>query len=93
MARRPKLKRTISRAPKTQVIQDAGAAALSQKQWSTIAQDAWQSIISAIGTRAPFEQNLRTAYALYERDNYDSNFQDEPYVDSTNLTPVSDMLE
>ena len=86
MAKRKKLTRKLSNAPKTQVVRDSGAGKLPPDQWTTIASDAWQSIISAIGTRAAYESNLRTAYALYERDNRDDGIQDEPYVESSDLT-------
>lgn len=86
MPRKKKLTRQLSRAPKSQVIQDAGAGQLSEKDWGIVASDAWQSIISAIGTRSALEANLRTAYALYERDNRDEGIQDDPYVDASDLT-------
>lgn len=86
MPRKKKLKRTLTRSPKSQVIRDAGAGKLNEDQWTTVASDAWQSIISAIGTRSALEANLRTAYALYERDNRDGGVEDDPYVDSSDLT-------
>lgn len=86
MPRKKKLKRTITRAPKSQVVRDAGAGTLGEDQWTTVASDAWQSIISAIGTRAALEANLRTAYALYERDNRDGGAEDDPFVDASDLT-------
>ena len=86
MPRKKKLTRTITRSPKSQVIQDAGAGKLSKEDWQIVASDAWQSIISCIGTRAALEANLRTAYALYERDNRDEGVEDDPYVDSSDLT-------
>ena len=86
MPRKKKLVRKLTRAPKSQVIRDAGAGQLTKEQWPIVASDAWQSIISAIGTRAALETNLRTAYALYERDNRDEGIEDDPYVDSSDLT-------
>lgn len=86
MPRKKKLVRKITRAPKTQVVRGAEELSLSSDEWSTVAADAWQSIISAIGTRAALEENLRTAYCLYERDNRDDQIQDDPYVDSSDLT-------
>jgi hypothetical protein len=84
--RKKKLTRTITRSPKSQVVRDAGAGKLSKEDWGIVASDAWQSIISAIGTRSALEANLRTAYALYERDNRDEGVEDDPYVDSSDLT-------
>lgn len=86
MPRRKKLKRTITRAPDTQVTRDHGGK-LEEDQWEDVAQDMWQSIISAIGSRSALEANLVTAYQLYERDNGDNGVQDDPFVDSSALTP------
>lgn len=86
MPRKKKLTRTVTRAPDSQVTRGPDEIKLDESEWVEIASDAWQSIIAIIGTRSALETNLQTAYQLYERDNGDGGTQNDPYVDSSDLT-------